>query len=202
VATTTSNKDLPLVEFLQNAQIPFFRGSEQDLLDRYYRCAGIYAADPVVRITSDCPLIDPEIVDQIVANHQSGQYDVYGLDGEFPDGLDCTAYSFRALELAWKQAQLPSDREHVGPYMSRHPELFKTGSYRPFSGLRHHRWTLDEDSDYRFLLEVFDRLYRPERLFLTADVLALLEKEPELMKINQGIVRNEGYLRSLEKDKT
>jgi len=200
VATTTQKKDDPIEQFCLKDGDPYYRGSELDVLDRYYQVAKKFTADPIVRITADCPLIDPTIVDEVVEGYFEGGYDLYGLAGEFPDGLDCVVFSFSILEDAWKNAQLPSEREHVCPYMEKHPEKYKIGGYEKFRGLSHHRWTLDEEADFRFLHEVFDRLYKPGSIFLTQDILALLEREPRLIEINRGIVRNEGYLKSLKED--
>jgi spore coat polysaccharide biosynthesis protein SpsF len=140
-------------------------------------------------------------VDEVVRGLLAGGYDYYGLSGEFPDGLDCTVFSFRALERAWREAKLKSEREHVGPYVEKHPELFKVGGYKKFTGLSHHRWTLDEPRDYEFLQAVFAMLYQEGTTFLAAEVLTLLENEPELMAINSGIIRNEGYVKSLAEDR-
>jgi spore coat polysaccharide biosynthesis protein SpsF len=200
VATTAEKEDDAIEKFCLDHRVPYYRGSELDVLDRYYQAAKKFRADPIVRITADCPVIDPTIVDEVVQGYSQGGYDLYGLAGEFPDGLDCGMFSFSALEDAWRCASLPSEREHVCPYMEKHPEKYKAGSFQKFVGLGHHRWTLDEEADFRFLQELFKRLYVPGQIFLTQDILALLEKEPALMEINRGIVRNEGYIKSLKQD--
>lgn len=202
VATTVKPADDVVEAFCSEHAIPCFRGSEEDVLDRYYQAAKSFGADPVIRITADCPVIDPVIVDEVIDGFFAGGYDVYSLGGQFPDGLDCAMFSYWVLEDTWKKARLPSEREHVGPYMEKHPEKYHMGAHEPFKGLSHMRWTLDEEADLRFLEAVFDRLYSPERTFLARDVLELLDREPALMTINIGIVRNEGLLKSLEKDKT
>lgn len=202
VATTVKPADDVVEAFCSQHAIPCFRGSEEDVLDRYYQAALHFGADPVIRITSDCPVIDPMIVDDVIGGFLAGRFDVYGLGGEFPDGLDCECFAFWVIEDAWRNATLPSEREHVGVYMGNHPEKYHMGAHEPFKGLSHMRWTLDEEADLRFLEAVFGRLYSPERTFLARDVLELLDREPALMTINTGIVRNEGLLKSLEKDKT
>lgn len=201
VATTINNEDNIVEDFCKENQVKWYRGSVDDVLDRYYQAAKLYGADPVVRITADCPVIDPVIADEVIEGFFKGGYDVYGLGGEFPDGLDCGLFAFWVLEDTWKNAKLPSEREHVGPYMSKHPERYKAGMYEKFKGLGHHRWTLDEEADLRFLQAIYDRLYKQGQIFLTQDILGLLEKEPHLMEINSGIIRNEGYLKSLKEDK-
>ena len=200
IATTTEEEDDVVEQFCRVHDVPCFRGSEEDVLDRYYQAAKTFNADPIVRITADCPVIDPTIVDEVVEGYSKGNFDVYGLGGEFPDGLDCGLFSFWTLEDTWKHATLPSEREHVGPYMGKHPEKYRIGRYEKFKGLGHHRWTLDEQADLRSLEAVFDRLYRPGKIFFTQEILDLLEKEPQLMEINAGIIRNEGYLKSLAED--
>ena len=200
VATSTDVTDDVIETWCRGADVSSYRGDLNDVLDRYYQAGLIHAADIVVRITADCPVVDPTIVDEVVRGYLAGGYDFYGLSGEFPDGLDCTVFAFNALARAWREAALPSEREHVGPYIEKHPEMFKSGGFTKFTGLSHHRWTLDEPRDYEFLQVVFSRLHRPDQIFLASDVLALLDNEPELININSSIVRNEGYLKSLIED--
>jgi spore coat polysaccharide biosynthesis protein SpsF len=201
VATTGEKIDDAVVKLCEDNGVPYFRGSEDDVLDRYYQAAKMFNADPIVRITADCPAIDPYVVDEVVEGFLNGNYDIYGLSGEFPDGLDCTVFSFRALEDAWRNAELPSEREHVCPYMEGHPEKFKIGGYEKFKGMGHYRWTLDTEDDYKFLSEVFSRLYKENELFLTEDIVRLMEREPDLMQLNSHVQRNEGYIKSLDNDK-
>jgi spore coat polysaccharide biosynthesis protein SpsF (cytidylyltransferase family) len=200
VATSTHPSDDAIEQFCSAQGIRCYRGSLDDVLDRYYQSALLLGADPIVRITADCPAIDPVVVDAVVAGFLAGNFDLYGLAGEFPDGLDCTVFGFSALERAWKEARLRSEREHVGPYIENHPELFRNGGLHLFHGLAHQRWTLDEPRDFQLLRAIFDRLYTPEKPFLAHEVLEMLSREPELMAANSGIVRNAGYLKSLESD--
>jgi spore coat polysaccharide biosynthesis protein SpsF len=201
VATSEDQSDDVIQHWCEQAACLVYRGSLHDVLDRYYQTALAHRADVIVRITADCPVIDPTIVDEVVKGFLYGGYDFYGLAGEFPDGLDCTVFAFTALQRAWQEATLASDREHVGPYIEKHPELFKNGGLQKFIGLSLHRWTLDEPDDYTFLQAVFARLYEYKDLFLATDILTLLANEPHLMTINNHIVRNEGYLKSLMEDK-
>lgn len=200
IATTTCAEDEIIAEWGACNHIPVFRGSSQDVLDRYYAAARHYDANVIVRITADCPVIDPQIVDEVVEHFRSGDYHICGLSGEFPDGLDCEVFSFPALEAAWRLARLASDREHVTPFLYRHPAQFRVGRVEKFHGLAHHRWTLDEEHDFQFLSAIYDRLYVDGGLFVTSDILDVLEREPELMQLNEGILRNEGYARSLAHD--
>lgn len=201
VATSADPSDDAIEAWCQTAGVSCYRGSLNDVLDRYYQAGLLHAADAVVRITADCPALDPTIVDEVVKGFLEGGYEFFGLAGEFPDGLDCTVFAFTALTRAWHDAHLPSEREHVGPYIENHPELFKSGSLKKFTGLSHHRWTLDEPRDYEFLRAVFTRLHRDGSPFLASELLALLDNEPDLMRLNSNIVRNEGYLKSLLEDR-
>lgn len=199
LATSIEHEDDAIEQWCNANRVHCFRGSLNDVLDRYYQAAIHYKADVIVRITADCPLIDPDIVDEVIEGFLSGNFDAFSLAGEFPDGLDCQVFAYSAIEQAWREAKLPSEREHVGPYIEKsHPEKFKIGGLEKFKRLSHHRWTLDESRDYEFLQAVFERLYKEGVLFRTSEILALMEGEPDLMQINSGIIRNEGYLKSLQ----
>lgn len=201
VATSTESSDDEISSYCNENNIDCFRGSLVDVLDRYYHAAKAFNADPIIRITADCPVIDPIVVDAVITGYLSGNYDCYGLGGEFPDGLDCTVFSFSAIKKAWEEAKLASEREHVGPYIENRTNHFKNGSLNLFHHLGHHRWTLDELSDYKLLSRIFNDLYRKDAPFLTHEILHLIEDQPDLLAINSQIVRNEGYLKSLEKDR-
>ena len=200
IATTVESSDDPIAEFCTKNNIACYRGNLDDVLDRYYQSSKKYQANPIVRITADCPAIDPIIVDAVITGFLAGKYDLYGLGGEFPDGLDCSVFSFSAIEKAWKEAKLTSEREHVGPYIENNPQIFRNGSLKLFHGLSHQRWTLDEPDDYTLLSKIFEKLYRPDRPFFTHEILNFLHENPKLLTINQDIVRNEGYLKSLKND--
>ncbi len=203
VATSTLPADDAIAQWCAAHEVACFRGSHEDVLDRYYQAALTHAVDVVVRITADCPLIDPEVVDEVVEKFFSGPYDSCWLGGEFPDGLDCQVFAFEAIARAWREATLPSEREHVGPFIEKtHAHLFNNAVLHKFTGLAHHRWTLDEPRDYDFLCAVFDRLQDGHRVFLTQDVLTLLQQEPGLMDINAQIPRNQGYQNSLAAERT
>jgi spore coat polysaccharide biosynthesis protein SpsF len=201
VATSTEKEDDAVAEWCRQNGISAYRGSLHDVLDRFYQAACFYRADVIVRITADCPVLDPAVLGEVLEGFLAGSYDFYGLKGEFPDGLDCTVFSAPALERAWLEARLPSEREHVGPYLEKNPHLFRVGGVEKFHGLGHMRWTLDEPRDYQFLREIFGRLHQPGRFFSTQEILALLEREPSLAALNRGIPRSEGYAKSLQHDR-
>lgn len=201
VATTIEKPDDKIESWCNENNVVCFRGSVDDVLDRYYQAAKNLSADVIVRVTADCPLIDPKIIDEVLTAFNFESYDLFSLSGEFPDGLDCQVFSMAALERAWCEAVLRSDREHVGAYIERtRRDLFRVGGLKKFKGFAHYRWTLDEPQDYEFLQKIFSRLGEINSDFDTSDVLSLLAREPQLMEINSGIIRNEGYLRSLSQD--
>ena len=202
VATSTDPSDDAIEDWAQGFGVHCARGSLTDVLDRYVQTARLARADAVVRITADCPALDPIVLTEVVEGFISGSYDLYGLSGEFPDGLDCSVFSIKALEQAWSEAKLPSEREHVGPYIEKHPELFRLGGLNKFDGLKlgHHRWTLDEPEDYELITRIFDS-FPQGSIFYAQNILDLLDKNMEWLEINRQIRRNEGYLRSLREDK-
>ena len=200
VATSTDASDDKIQEFCEAEHCLYFRGSLNDVLNRYYSAALHYRADFIVRITADCPVIDPVIVDTIVTSAVAGKYDLFSLGGSFPDGLDCSIFSKNALEQANLLAALKSEREHVGPFIEKNPTLFKIGNIELFKNLGHLRWTLDEKADYDLIQFIYQKLFQEEKLFLTNEILNLVAKYPQLLDFNSHIIRNEGYIKSLKED--
>ena len=200
VATSTDPSDDLVADWCAESGTQCYRGSLDDVLDRFHGAARASDAALVVRITADCPLIDPDLVDLVIRTTIEQDLDYCGLAGEFPDGLDCEVMSRAALERAAEEATLPSEREHVTPYLQRPDVLIRRGEVQPFIGLGHHRWTLDRPEDLRFLESVLARTQKDPLAVTTDDVLAVLAADPGLMTLNAAIVRNEGYLRSLDED--
>lgn len=189
IATTTKKRDDVIAKLFEGFGVVVFRGKEEDPLDRFFQAASKYNLKHIVRVMADCPLIDPWVVDRVIEHYFEGNYDVCFLEGEFPSGLDVSVFSYLALKRAWEKARNPLEREHVIPYMQKHPEFFRTGILELFRGLLNHRWVLDYEEDYKFLTEVYKELYRPESIFTTPDVLKLLERRPQLAKLNAHIPR-------------
>lgn len=202
VATTVEPQDLAIVELMSSVGVSVFCGSETDVLDRYYQAARLFSVERIVRITADCPLIDPEIIDRVIqhAVKTQAEYCSNVLEETFPDGLDVEVVTFTALARAWREADLPSEREHVTAYIRKHPELFQLANVRSAVNAAEQRWTLDEERDEAFLRAVIEALYPTNPDFRMADVLALLRARPELATINAGIIRNAGYQKSLADD--
>jgi spore coat polysaccharide biosynthesis protein SpsF len=202
VATSVDRSDDPIAEMCQQHQIDCFRGSLTDVLDRYYHASLQFKADVIVRLTGDCPLIDPDVIDQAVRFFQKGSYDFAGntVEPTFPDGLDVEVFRQTALESDWREARKPSDREHVTPYIYHHPERFRIGSFKQDTDDSHMRWTVDEPEDYDFVKSIYTALYPANPSFSKADILSYLKNHPELSKINAMHTRNEGYVRSQKSD--
>ena len=204
VATTVNKKDLAIAGLCAMKGINIFCGSEEDVLDRFYQTARHFRIKNIIRITADCPLIDPQIIDRTIKLYldTGADYASNILEETFPDGLDVEVFSFDALEAAWKNAKLISEREHVTPYIRKSTDRFRTASVKHNTDLSSKRWTLDTKEDLDFLRIVFENLYYNRPDFNMTDILSLIEKHPEIEKINSGAVRNEGYLKSLEQDIT
>ena len=200
VATSIEKSDDPIAEWAKFEKIDCYRGSLNDVLERYYEAALKYKAQAILRITGDCPLIDPDTISELIYKFKSSNKDAYCLAGEFPDGLDCQIFSFSAIKKAHINARLTSEREHVGPYIEKNKDLFRIGLYKKFKGLSHHRWTLDEQKDYEFLIKIFDNLYLKNNHFKVLDLLNFLDSNPDIFNINRNIQRNEGYIKSLNED--
>ncbi len=189
VATSTSAHDDPIEDLCDWEGWPCFRGKEEDVLDRYLEAAKAYGGDPIVRITSDCPLIDPALIDETIDVFQSGTWDYVSNTLEprtFPRGLDTEVFSFAALERAWKEDKHSSWREHVTPYIYRHPEGFRLKGVVHHEDLSAMRWTVDTPED----LELVRRIYASfdgEDHFTWKEVLGLLEERPEWIDINRDV---------------
>jgi spore coat polysaccharide biosynthesis protein SpsF (cytidylyltransferase family) len=199
IATTTNQEDDEIEKFANNNSVNIFRGKEKDVLDRYFQCAKKYSFSTIVRITADCPLIDPQIVDRIIDKFFSGNYDyaTNTLVCTFPIGTDVEVFSFSALERAWKSAQLPSEREHVTPYI-RNKENFKIINVENDTNISELRLTVDRTEDFELIKQILNNI-SISPIYL-GDVLELFSRKPELIEINKHIDNNEGFSRSLKED--
>jgi len=205
IATTDRPADKAILSFAQAEGLPASAGSERDVLDRIYRAASRFGVSVIVRVTPDCPMLDPEVSGRVVA-------EFHRLDGRvdyvsnvhpptFPDGLDTEVFSREALEVAWREARLPSDREHVTPFIWRQPERFRLANVANVTDLSALRWTVDTAADLDFARAVYAALEDSGGAFGMDQVLRLLDSRPELSLINAGQRRNEGLERSLAADR-
>ena len=187
VATSIAGADDAVAKECQRLGVEVFRGSESDVLARYSRAGRAFSADAAVRITADCPLIDPEIVDRTVQAFlkQKPDYASNVLVRTYPRGLDTEVFTLDAIERADREATKPYEREHVTPYLYEHPELFRLHSVTGDKNLANLRWTLDTPEDLEFVRSVYSRLPRSD--FSWMDVLGLIEKEPGLLSLNAGV---------------
>lgn len=192
VATTTDPADQPIITLCQQAQIHCYRGHPTDLLDRHFQVGWQFQADVVIKIPSDCPLIDPAVIDRVLAFYLQADtpYDyVSNLHpATYPDGQDVEVISMAALTRAWQEAQFGFEREHTTPYIWENPTQFRLGNVTWETGLDYsmsHRWTIDYEADYAFIKAIYEALYPQNPLFGLADILQLLTANPILATLNQ-----------------
>jgi len=203
VATTVKKEDLKIVQLCAKLGISVFCGSENDVLDRYYQAARLFKANHIVRITSDCPLIDPLIIDKVIGLYfkKEADYATNTMPETYPDGLDTEVISFKTLKIVWENSRLFSEREHVTPYIRKNPNIFKIVNLKCEYNLNDKRWTLDEPEDFEFIKIIYKNLYSEDSLFGMKKIIDFLKNHPEIEELNNNLIRNEGYLKSLKKDK-
>lgn len=186
VATSTDPSDDPVDDIATRMNVECFRGSLDDVLDRFYQAASIWQAEHIVRLTADCVLADPALIDEIIDRYRRGRHEYCSnvTDRTFPVGLDAEAFSFTALQTAWLETEAPYDREHVTPFLRRSPVRFVHGVVKDQIDRSHMRWVVDEPEDLLFVNRVFERLYPFGINFTREDIFELLEECPELSSIN------------------
>jgi spore coat polysaccharide biosynthesis protein SpsF len=199
--TTEKESDQVLLDIAKNEDIIGFAGDTTNVLNRHYQCALKISADPIIRITSDCPIIDPYLVEEMLQFFLTHNYDYVSNihPATYPDGLDVEIFSFQTLEKTFLDAKLNSEKEHVTPYMEKHPELFNIFNFENNEDLSHIRLTVDQKED----LELIQNLYSvmsPKNDFGLNEIKDIFSKNPELFRINSKYRRNEGYLKSLKED--
>lgn len=203
VATTHENKSDQIISIANNAGIEAFQGSTEDVLDRFYQSVVHHNPDYVVRVTSDCPLIDAQLIDKVISMVQDNKLD-YGaniLIENFPDGQDVEVFTFKALKKAWEEATLLSDREHVTPYIRKNTDfnkctMFKAMNYNAPENFNHVRMTVDEPSDLETVAVLLQKLGTDQDWKSYTQYIL----DHQEMLENQKIIRNEGYLKSLNKE--
>ncbi|MCX8157168.1 MAG: glycosyltransferase family protein [Verrucomicrobiae bacterium] len=198
VATSTHSADDAIAQACRGWDTPCFRGSEEDVLARFYEAAKAARADTVVRITADCPLFDGHLLEDMLKvfaelNTPATTVDYLSnvLERRYPRGLDAEIFTCAALQRAYLEARLPREREHVTPYLYGHPEIFRLHSYRAPQDWSHYRWTLDTPEDWALIEAIYQALYRPETPFTTPQVLELLAAHPELAQLNASVRQKE-----------
>lgn len=203
VATTTAHADDAIGDWAAANSVSVYRGSEQDVLDRYYKTAVGAGADVIVRVTGDCPLADPQVIDHVIEEFGDGvafDYISNVHPPTFPDGLDTEVFSFTALEKTWKEAKLSSEREHVTPYIWNHPELFRQKNIENDIDLSTHRWTLDTPEDLECIRLIVEACQKKNIFCGLKETLEIIHEHPEWQGINAKFERNEGYKKSVAAD--
>jgi glutamate-1-semialdehyde 2,1-aminomutase/spore coat polysaccharide biosynthesis protein SpsF len=201
LATSQEEKNKVLINAARKSGIECFAGSENDVLDRFYQCAKKFKARNIVRITGDCPLIDPQIIDEVITLFKDNELDYACnvLPPTYPDGFDVEVFSFKSLERAWKEAKLPSEREHVTPYIWKNQDLFKRMTLKNNEDLSKIRLTVDEKEDLVVVENILKKIGFDD--FRLADVVRVIKDNPRLLEPNNKFKRNEGYEKSLKEDK-
>jgi spore coat polysaccharide biosynthesis protein SpsF (cytidylyltransferase family) len=203
VATSSEPGDEPIRRLCRDEGIPVFAGSEHDVLDRFYRAASHFGADPLVRITADCPFVDPATVAKVIDLYHSAPHDHVGVaagagasllgEGRYPDGLDAECVRFAALQRAWREATDGPAREHVTFYIWRNPGTFRCGVLRSDGDYGHLRLTVDQDADYQVASRIYGALYSETRPFTLADVLKFLADNPVIADSNRAHMASAAY---------
>jgi len=202
VATTTRSIDESIIDIAKECNVKFFQGSTNDVLDRFYQTARKFSINNIIRITADCPLIDPNESKKVIKKLLEGNYDYVALDDStYPDGLDTEGFTFDALEKCWTCAKLPSEREHVTPYIKNPQNNFKQYAIKFNKNYSQYRLTVDYSDDLDLIKKIYSQLYTGE-IFYINDIIDLINKNPQLSEINSSHIRNEGYTKSLKNDKS
>ncbi len=201
LATTQKPEDNGLVRFGEKEKLSVYRGSEDDVLDRYYQSASVFHVNHIMRITGDCPLIDPALCDHLIEVYIESGVDFVHTGPTYAEGVDCEIFSFSALEKAWREAKLKSEREHVTLYMHNHSELFKKITLDNETDDSKYRFTVDEKEDIVVVKAIIEELYMEgKQPFSTYDIKIYLDTHQDTYKLNAEVIRNEGLQKSLEKD--
>jgi spore coat polysaccharide biosynthesis protein SpsF (cytidylyltransferase family) len=199
VATTTRENDDKLVEWCKDNSISFFRGSEDNVLKRYYECAKSYDADIVVRVTSDDPFKDPLVINKAIDILTGGQYDYVSntIHPTFPEGVDVEVFTFDTLKKCFNDAVLYSEKEHVTPYIWKNGNIFSLCNFTYKEDLSLLRWTIDYKEDLNFSRAIY-KFLKYKKCFSMEDVLSILKQHSELYDLQKAVVRNEGYIGSIK----
>ena len=201
VATTTLREDDKIVQFCIDNKVSCFRGDSKNVLERHYRCAEKFSLLKIIRMPSDKPLLDPEVVDKVVEVFNSNSYDYVTnyLPSTYPGGTEVEVLSFDSLKKSWEKAILPSEKEHVTNYIYNHRDDFRIFNVINSENLSNFRWAVDRIEDLRLVREIVSRIQKSP--ILIKDILELFKNEPNLVEINKQVDGNEGNTKSEKEDK-
>ncbi len=201
IATSIDKKNDSMCDYLKTNGFDVFRGSEEDVLGRFYYATKIYKPEGIMRITADCPLIDPEICDKVIELYLEEKADHVYLAPSFAEGLDCEIFSFSALKVAYNNAKTKSEREHVSLYFKNNPKSFKRITVENKTDDKRYRFTVDNPEDFEVVKAIINSLYRKGTPpFKAWEIKQFLDKHPEIFRKNAHITRNEGLIKSLRND--
>ena len=200
IATTELNEDDVIEKFCNDKKINYFRGSVDDVLDRHYQCAKKYSFDTIVRVTSDNPIVDPEIIDLCIKTYEEGEFDMVTTCNKrsYPYGISVEVFSFKALEKSCNESKLLSEREHVVLYIQNKKNNFKIYNLINPKNLTHINCTIDNESDFNLLEKVVSEI--KERPILMRHIVELFKMKPEFLNINKNSDPYEGHKKSFKKD--
>ena len=206
IATTVREKDGVVAEFCEQNGISCFRGNEDDVLSRYYECAKEYKVDVVVRLTADCPLIDPRVIDDVVKIYMENNYDFVANTAPpegftYPEGMDVEVFSFQLLERAMNEAKKPSEREHVTHYFWQNPQIFSSYRVDLKQNFSAYRLTVDYPEDFEVVEEVIYGLLQKDPLFTMHDVIKFLDDNKNIKEKNSSFKLTAGWQSAFQKDK-
>jgi spore coat polysaccharide biosynthesis protein SpsF len=195
LATTVNKNDDDLFMWAKENNVNVFRGSEEDVLGRFFHCANEYSAASILRVTADDPFKDPDIIEGVFELYQKNGLDFAynNKPPSFPEGLDTEIFSYNALKKAFNESIDPFEREHVTQYLYKHPELFTQKNYSFHKDLSGLRWTIDTKEDFYMAEEVYNLLYKQNAIFKLEDILKLIECKPYLAEINSKVKRSAMY---------
>ena len=203
ISTSVSKADDEIELFTKKNNIDYFRGSENDVLDRIYKTALKFFADIIIRITGDCPFVDPFLIDELIKSFNSQRYDHIGIatgagainmkENKYPDGLDAECFSFETLKKTWENAKSQTDREHVTPYMWKVKGRFRNGTLYSKNDYSNIRLTLDHKEDLNLIEKIYDGLYKENRCFSLKDIIKFFESNPKLIEVNKDFIGKEEY---------
>lgn len=202
LATSVEVCDQPLVALARELNIECYRGNIDNVLSRYYHAGLAYQPEHVVRLTGDCPVIDPSIIDLVIEHHVQHKFDYTSnvLDPTYPDGFDVEIMTWQTLKDAYHHASLPSEKEHVTLFIHKHPQRYHLGSYKSDNNYSHLRWTVDEQKDIELITRIYENLYPNNANFTYQDILDFIQRNTDLAVYNTKYMRNEGLQTSLLRD--
>ena len=195
VATTKSKVDDKICKICEKNNVPFYRGKKNDVLSRFYEITSKYKLKTVIRSNADCPFLDKDIIEKMIKIYKKKNYDYFSniLEPSFPSGLHIEIFNYKTVNKAHKEATSSSDREHVTPYIYNNTKKFSIGSFKNNKNLSFHRWTIDYLEDLKFVKKIYKE-FNYNNNFKMTDILKLLKKKPEIMKINYHIKKNQNLL--------